>query len=236
MAPLHLRIEITGEDRLPDKQAPECARLNVARLPMRELCDASGSLDQSVFAAVREIAQRNRCGAHERTVTSAPATEIVHGLRRGPSVVLGRSTIKPRKDCTGLIAYVSRTSRPPDPFCEETPREHVRVTQRFTGSERFKDRDSHRGIVGPLSDVVSEDADAKLWNELIWMRWAELVLRTERVSGRHPNHDTGRAVKLPRREDSSTMSPSPYCAFVRHTHHLLKLRAIVQSPIDIAFD
>ncbi len=64
-------VELAGEHGVPDRAAPQHARIAGVGVEVRQLADGPRRLDHRVL--VVEVGQRDRCGPHQRAVARAAA-------------------------------------------------------------------------------------------------------------------------------------------------------------------
>ncbi len=68
-------VKLTGEDGVADRAAPQHAGVTGLRVPVRQLADCAGHLNQCGF--VVEVSQCEWRSSHEGAVARGAATEFV---------------------------------------------------------------------------------------------------------------------------------------------------------------
>lgn len=152
-----------------------------------------------MLGARPQVGQCNRPGAHQRAVPRAPAGAFVQQpggpprrKRRGPVIEQGQ-------DAPGLVADVLRGTAPVQPTRNDAA-EDALVAQRVSPGDRLQDRQRHRGVVGPLSRLVTEHAGAERGLEVVGMGGPELVRRAQGIPGSRRNNRPDGAIQLDRRQ------------------------------------
>jgi len=99
------RIEYAREDGVTDREAPQHARITGLTVPVRQLADCTGRLDEGVL--VIEIGQSHWGGPHQRTIARCAASEFVQPFRFCACCLCGDApSACPTEDRPGLHANI----------------------------------------------------------------------------------------------------------------------------------